>query len=163
MKNKKWAGIISLAILVPILLYVAGIIAQFIININMWKAAGTAIPVFSLRSENGFGVGEFNDLKLLVDWAAATGQKVIQLLPVNDTTMTWTWRDSYPYNACSSFALHPQFIHLPSAGVVEDDEYYRLQKELNSLPELIRLIRIPILSFQFKFRITKQLSFLGTE
>ena len=103
---------------------------------GVWKAAGTAIPVFSLRSENGFGVGEFNDLKLLVDWAAATGQKVIQLLPVNDTTMTWTWRDSYPYNACSSFALHPQFIHLPSAGVVEDDEYYRLQKELNSLPEL---------------------------
>ena len=41
MKNKKWAGIISLAILVPILLYVAGIIAQLIININMWKAAGS--------------------------------------------------------------------------------------------------------------------------
>ena len=39
-----------------------------------WKGAGTAIPVFSLRSEDDFGVGEFYDLKKMVDWAAATGQ-----------------------------------------------------------------------------------------
>lgn len=103
---------------------------------KVWKAAGTAVPVFSLRSEKSFGVGEFNDLKLLVDWAAATGQKVIQLLPVNDTTMTGTWEDSYPYNANSSFALHPQFIHLPDASVVEDEEYLRLRDELNVLPQV---------------------------
>lgn len=101
-----------------------------------WKAAGTAIPVFSLRSESDFGIGEFHDLKLLADWAAATGQKIIQLLPVNDTAMTGTWEDSYPYNANSSFALHPQFIHLPDAGVEEDEEYLRLQAGLNSLPEV---------------------------
>lgn len=101
-----------------------------------WKAAGTAVPVFSLRSERSFGVGEFSDLKLLVDWAVKTGQKVIQLLPVNDTTMSWTWADSYPYNANSSFALHPQFLHLPAAGVGEDEDYMRLREELNALPEL---------------------------
>lgn len=101
-----------------------------------WKAAGTAVPVFSLRSERSFGVGEFSDLKLLVDWAVKTGQKVIQLLPVHDTTMSWTWADSYPYNANSSFALHPQFLHLPAAGVDEDEEYVRLREELNALPEL---------------------------
>ena len=101
-----------------------------------WKAAGTAIPVFSLRSGSDFGIGEFNDLRLLADWAALTGQKIIQLLPVNDTTMTGTWEDSYPYNANSSFALHPQFIHLPDAGVEEDEEYRQLQAELNSLPEV---------------------------
>lgn len=101
-----------------------------------WKAAGTAIPVFSLRSGSDFGIGEFNDLKLLADWAALTGQKIIQLLPVNDTTMTGTWEDSYPYNANSSFALHPQFMHLPDAGVEEDEEYRQLQAELNSLPEV---------------------------
>lgn len=64
-----------------------------------WRGAGVAIPVFSLRSESDFGVGEFYDLKKLVDWAAMTGQKFIQVLPVNDTTMTHTWTDSYPYNA----------------------------------------------------------------
>ena len=100
-----------------------------------WKAAGTAVPVFSLRSEKSFGVGEFNDLKALVDWASLTGQKVIQILPVNDTTMTGTWVDTYPYKANSSFALHPQFIHLPAAGVEEDGEYIRIREELNALPE----------------------------
>ena len=99
-----------------------------------WRGAGTAIPVFSLRSKDSFGVGEFNDLKKLADWASETGQSVIQVLPVNDTTMTGTWTDSYPYNANSTFALHPQFIHLPDAGVKVDKEYKALQKELEELP-----------------------------
>ena len=101
-----------------------------------WRSAGTAIPLFSLRSEQSFGVGEFPDLKLLIDWAAATRQRVIQVLPINDTSMTGTWEDSYPYNANSSFALHPQFLRLTEAGVVEDDEYRRLRDELNALPEV---------------------------
>ena len=98
-----------------------------------WKGAGTAIPVFSLRSEDDFGVGEFHDLKKMVDWAAGTGQSILQLLPINDTTMLHTWEDSYPYNPNSTFALHPQYIHLPAAGVPEDDEYKALQAELNAL------------------------------
>lgn len=102
----------------------------------LWKGAGTAIPVFSLRTMDDFGTGEFRDIEKLVDWAEMTGQKIIQLLPINDTTMTGTWEDSYPYNANSTFALHPQFIRLPEAGVPEDMEYLKLQKELNSLPEV---------------------------
>lgn len=101
-----------------------------------WRGAGTAVPVFSLRSESGFGVGEFNDLRKLADWAALTGQSVIQILPVNDTTMTGGRTDSYPYNANSTFALHPQFIHLPDAGVRPDERYKALQKELNALPSV---------------------------
>jgi 4-alpha-glucanotransferase len=72
-----------------------------------WKGTGIAIPVFSLRSKNSFGTGEFPDIKLLVDWARKTGNKLIQILPVNDTTATGTWLDSYPYAAISAFALHP--------------------------------------------------------
>ena len=103
---------------------------------RQWKGAGTAIPVFSLRSEDDFGVGEFYDLKKMVDWAASTGQSVLQLLPINDTTMLGTWEDSYPYNPNSTFALHPQFLNLPAAGVKVDDEYRELQKELNSLEQI---------------------------
>ena len=99
-----------------------------------WRGAGTAIPVFSLRSKDSFGVGEFRDLRKLADWAAETGQSVLQLLPINDTTMTGTWTDSYPYNANSTFALHPQFLHLPDAGVKADKAYKALQQELNILP-----------------------------
>ena len=39
--KKKVGGIISIVILIPVLLFVAGIVAQFIININAWKAAGS--------------------------------------------------------------------------------------------------------------------------
>jgi 4-alpha-glucanotransferase len=77
-----------------------------------WRGAGVAIPVFSLRSEKSFGVGEFTDLKLLADWCVRTGLKVIQILPVNDTSATHTWTDSYPYSAISAFALHPQYLNL---------------------------------------------------
>lgn len=101
-----------------------------------WHGAGTAVPLFSLRSEEGLGIGEFPDLKLLVDWAVATGQRAIQLLPINDTTTTGTWRDSYPYNANSSFALHPQFIRLTDAGIEEDESYRQMREELNALPDV---------------------------
>jgi 4-alpha-glucanotransferase len=79
---------------------------------DTWKGAGVAIPVFSLRSESSFGVGEFEDLKLLADWCRRTGLKLIQILPVNDTTATHTWLDSYPYAAISAFALHPIYLNL---------------------------------------------------
>ena len=101
-----------------------------------WKGAGTAIPVFALRSADDFGVGEFYDLKKMVDWAASTGQSILQLLPINDTTMLHTWEDSYPYNPNSTFALHPQFLHLPAVGVKEDEEYKALQAELNALDQI---------------------------
>ena len=101
-----------------------------------WRGAGTAIPVFSLRSAEDFGIGEFNDLRPLVDWAAATGQSVIQLLPVTDTTRRGGWEDSYPYSPVSSFALHPLYIHLQDIGVETTPGFKSLRDELNSLPEL---------------------------
>ena len=79
---------------------------------DTWKGAGVAIPVFSLRSENSFGVGEFTDLRLLADWAKRVGLKLIQILPINDTSATHTWLDSYPYAAISAFALHPLYLNL---------------------------------------------------
>ncbi|HOA37519.1 MAG TPA: 4-alpha-glucanotransferase [Flavihumibacter sp.] len=83
---------------------------------NTWRGAGVAIPVFSLRSKKSHGVGEFTDIPLLVDWAAEVGMKLIQLLPVNDTTNTGTWTDSYPYNANSAFALHPLYLNLETVA-----------------------------------------------
>ena len=106
-------------------------------NRPRWKGAGTAIPVFSLRTERDFGIGQFTDLKMLVDWAASTGQSIIQTLPVNDTTMTGTWRDSYPYSANSSFALNPIYIDLEQVGELTDKEYLnsikKERKQLNAL------------------------------
>lgn len=93
---------------------------------NTWKGAGVSVPVFSLRSQQSWGVGEFTDLKLLVDWAKKTGLQLIQILPVNDTNATGTWADSYPYAAISAFALHPMYLNLErmageSAGYILED------------------------------------------
>ena len=101
-----------------------------------WKCAGTAIPVFSIRTEDSFGIGDFHDLKKMADWAVATGQRVLQLLPVNDTTATLSWLDSYPYSANSIYALHPQFVYLPDAGVKVDKAYRTQQAELENLPQV---------------------------
>ena len=101
-----------------------------------FRGAGTAVPVFSLRSESDFGIGEFNDLKDLVDWAVKTGQCIIQILPINDTTRKGEWKDSYPYSPVSSFALHPIYIHLQDLGIKETAAFKKEQQELNALPEI---------------------------
>ncbi|MBL7775834.1 MAG: 4-alpha-glucanotransferase [Saprospiraceae bacterium] len=102
-----------------------------------WRGAGVAIPVFSLRSAAGFGIGEFTDLPALADWAKAAGLKLIQLLPINDTTATHTWTDSYPYAAISAFALHPIYLNLAEvAGKAQAallKPYTAVQKKLNAL------------------------------
>ena len=102
-----------------------------------WKGSGIAIPVFSLRSENSFGIGEFTDLKLMIDWAEKTGMDIIQMLPINDTTMNHTWQDSYPYNANSIFALHPAYINLEKVGKIADTLKFNKEKsKLNALEEI---------------------------
>lgn len=103
---------------------------------NTWKGTGIAIPVFSIRTEKSFGVGEFSDLRALVDWSASIGMKMIQLLPVNDTTATHTDADTYPYAAISAFALHPMYLHLPeladSIGHSSLEELELLRQQLNA-------------------------------
>ncbi|MDR2087137.1 MAG: 4-alpha-glucanotransferase [Dysgonamonadaceae bacterium] len=103
-----------------------------------WKCAGLSIPVFSLRSENSFGIGDFGDLRQMVNWVKLTGQRIIQILPVNDTTASYTWLDSYPYNAISIFALHPLYLNMEAMGELKAKKrkefYKKKQKELNALP-----------------------------
>ena len=114
---------------------------QRLVNpITPWRGAGVAIPVFSLRSDEDYGAGDFMDLKKMVDWAVQTHQNFVQVLPINDTTMTHTWTDSYPYNANSTFALHPMYLRLSEMGRLADDERQRyfdeLGRELNRLPQI---------------------------
>ncbi|WP_160716601.1 4-alpha-glucanotransferase [Chitinophaga solisilvae] len=106
-----------------------------------WKGTGVAVPVFSLRSSEGFGAGEFADLAPLARWAQQSGLQLIQLLPVNDTTNTRTWRDSYPYAAISAYALHPLYIRLQLVGTLPathplQRQFHSLRQWLNDLPAM---------------------------
>lgn len=107
---------------------------------NGWRGAGTAIPVFSIRTEDDFGVGDFLDIRKMVDWCHLTGQNILQILPINDTTMTGTWVDSYPYKANSIYALHPMYIRLEEVGRINNADrmayYERERLRLNSLEKI---------------------------
>ena len=113
---------------------------QFRKDSREWKCAGTVVPVFSLRSETSFGIGDFGDLKKCIDWLKLTSQKILQILPVNDTTQTHTWTDSYPYKAISIYALHPIYLNLNAMGELKILErklfYANKQTELNTLEEV---------------------------
>lgn len=105
---------------------------EFHAEAKHWKVAGCVVPVFSLRSEGSQGVGDFGDLKMMVDWANKTGMHVIQLLPIYDTTQSRTWQDSYPYNSISIYALHPMYIDIRQLNKVKDEQFlheYELRRE----------------------------------
>ncbi|MDD7319305.1 MAG: 4-alpha-glucanotransferase [Prevotella sp.] len=104
------------------------------------KSAGTLVPVFSLRTDGSFGVGDFGDLCRMIDWVNVTGQRVLQILPINDTTTTKTWTDSYPYSCISIFALHPQYADLrqlpPLDNESDSKRFETLRRELNALTQI---------------------------
>ncbi|MDO5511020.1 MAG: 4-alpha-glucanotransferase [Weeksellaceae bacterium] len=77
-----------------------------------WRGSGVAVPVFSLRSKESLGVGEFADLRIFGDWCREAGFSMIQILPIHDTTAKKDWTDSYPYAAISVYALHPMYLRL---------------------------------------------------
>ncbi len=119
---------------------------------GMWRGTGVAMPVFSLRSEKGLGVGEFPDIKLLVDWAARVGMNMVQILPVNDTSATATWTDSYPYAAISVFALHPLYLNLddlPEKKTPEEKD--ALEERRQDLNALAKVDYEAVMSFKLSF------------
>jgi 4-alpha-glucanotransferase len=114
--------------------------AEASFSIYAWRGAGSVVPVFSLRSKTSFGIGDFGDLKKMITWVSATKQRVLQLLPINDTTITHTWTDSYPYNSISIYALHPQYADLSALPKIKNkalrDKFSKMQKELNALSQI---------------------------
>ena len=109
-------------------------------TIPNWKCAGVVVPVFSLRSNHSFGVGDFGDLKEMISWAQSVGMHAVQILPINDTMMTGSWFDSYPYNAISIYAFHPLYADIQSLPPLKDklemENFMIRQQELNRNPYL---------------------------
>jgi 4-alpha-glucanotransferase len=127
---------------------------------SVWKGAGVGLPVFSIRTKSSFGVGDFDDIKLLVDWAERVGLKLIQVLPLNDTIGTHTDEDVLPYAAISAFALNPLFLHLPAMGKLPENhslqkEYEAKRLELNEA-DLVRFLEV----VNFKLAYSKELYLL---
>lgn len=119
---------------------------------DRWRGAGVAIPIFSLRTHQGLGIGEFTDLKTLTDWAVTAGMKLVQTLPVNDTIATRTWVDSYPYAAISVFALHPLYVNIAAIAKIKDKQLaQKLETKTNELNQLDTLDFEAVLQLKFEF------------
>lgn len=107
------------------------------LEVQPWRGAGVVIPIFSLRSEGSQGIGDFGDLKHFIGWASSVGFKCVQILPINDTTSSATWRDSYPYNGISVFALHPIYLDLREWKTWNRFRHYEERaKQINSLSDV---------------------------
>jgi len=91
------------------------------------RIAGILAPLFALRSGNDLGVGDIGCLRELVDWAAAAGFRLVQLLPINETGA-----DNSPYMAVSSAALEPGTLELAPdrvPGLTQEALDEELEKE----------------------------------
>lgn len=96
-------------------------------KIGINPRAGVCTPLFHIYSRQSTGIGEFSDLKHLVDWCAKTGLSIIQLLPLNETG-----HDFSPYSSISTFALEPVYICIRNLKRVNLKDY---SEELNKLRE----------------------------
>ena len=116
-----------------------------------WKGKGVSIPLFSLRSENSAGIGDFIDLKKMVDWAQMTNQDMIQILPINDTNSTATWKDSYPYNSISIFALNPIYISIDQYTISDKQKLNSFRAQANELNALASIDYEKVYSLKYAF------------
>ncbi len=109
-----------------------------------WKNSGLLIPVFSIRTKESFGVGEFSDIPFIANFCKAIGLSVIQILPIHDTIANFTPSDSYPYASISAFAFHPMYLRLEemlsTISTAKEKSILKhikiKQKEINDLPTI---------------------------
>src|SRR5271155_2807151 len=71
------------------------------------RLAGMLVPVFALRHENDFGIGDTEAVRQAVSFCAEQKLGLLQVLPINETG-----DDNSPYNAISSVALDPVYLTL---------------------------------------------------
>lgn len=76
------------------------------------REAGLLIPVFALKREGDFKIGDTDSFKDAIDFCARNGIKVLQTLPINETS-----GDNSPYNAISSMALEPVLLSMQPDAV----------------------------------------------
>src|SRR5690349_18877574 len=76
---------------------------------NGRRRAGLLIPLFSGPSSTSWGIGDIGDVKPMAAWLADAGQRVLQLLPLNEMASG----QQSPYSAISAMAIDPIYIRVP--------------------------------------------------
>ena len=121
------------------------------------KSSGVLVPLFSVYSKNSFGIGDLNDLKAVIDWAAHTGNSVIQLLPMNDMGGLFC-----PYDALSANALEPLYVSLSDLPLPKDKS---IKRQIEALRKNLRTDK-KYVDYSFKnekLRILREIFLLDSE
>src|SRR4051812_49980685 len=72
------------------------------------RQSGLLIPLFSCASTTSWGIGDMGDLGAVTAWLSGAGQRVLQLLPLNEMAAG----QQSPYSAISAMAIDPIFIRV---------------------------------------------------
>ncbi len=83
------------------------------------KLWGIAVQLYTLRSRGNWGIGDFEDLKLLIRWAASHGAGFIGLNPLHALAPADPDRSS-PYSASSRHFLNVLYIAVPAVPEFKD-------------------------------------------
>ena len=75
----------------------------------MRRQSGIAVPLSSLVSNRGWGIGEFIDLAQFAAWLTEAGQAAVQLLPIHEMPPL----ETSPYSAMTGMALDPIYLSVP--------------------------------------------------
>ena len=70
------------------------------------RRSGILVPLFSAPSERSWGIGDIGDLSHLTSWLAGAGQRVLQILPINEMAPS----QQSPYSAISAMAIDPIYV-----------------------------------------------------
>ncbi|MFC1675038.1 4-alpha-glucanotransferase [Candidatus Omnitrophota bacterium] len=95
-------------------------------RISACRRQGALAPLFSVYSRQSIGIGDFADLRLLIDWVAGCGNSILQLLPLNEMGSTFS-----PYESISSFALEPAYISLRELEGVDRELFKKGMEDLS--------------------------------
>jgi 4-alpha-glucanotransferase len=122
---------------------------------------GVAVQLYTLRSEQNWGIGDFNDLCSLIRWVAPHGAAFIGLNPLHAMSPAEPARSS-PYSASSRHFLNVLYIAVPS--VPEFDECLAARNRLEDpriAERLARLRECPLVDYEgvaaLKFEILEML------
>ncbi|WP_437680331.1 4-alpha-glucanotransferase [Sorangium sp. So ce131] len=120
------------------------------------RISGVTVPLFSLRSDRSWGIGEIGDLPEFAAWASKAGLRLVQLLPLNEMS----GGETSPYSALSAFGIDPIYIslsavpELPAEAIGEalGDEAGALERARKSERvdyEAVRRLKTRALRFAF--------------
>lgn len=88
------------------------------------RIAGVTVPLFSLRSARGWGIGEIGDLPAFAQWIREAGLRLVQLLPLGEIAGS----ETSPYGALTAFGIDPMYVSLADVPDLGNDAQAALER-----------------------------------